>query len=348
MKAKFVLLVLAGACREPDDGPRGDRSPDPHTGGGSPTASTASTADTAAATGDTAGTTPTGTMPWERSDYDCASVPRGMVSGTRMTWAMSSEDYTLSADGYLYGVPSGMLKRMPYGGGAENLVPGLGDIRGQRFLPDGRLAMSHNADNTVWIVDPVTGATTVAATGLVNPNGLAIDFEGRIAVATSQRIMRIDPATGDVEELVYMERRSFDGIVYSPDFQRLYFNEELGRVHWIDFAPDGTWSEPQGPLQVGEPLVPFGILDGMAVDVCGNLYANEMNGKVWRVWPNGEIEQIADIGGISIIPALNFGLPAQGGWQADHLYVMDFTSALIDLPVGVPGKWEPHLPWPPE
>jgi sugar lactone lactonase YvrE len=342
MWAGILSLV---ACRE-EPGPGDGRDDDPSSPHSAATTSESAAPSSTATTGATGDTAEGETMPWERSDYDCSSVPRGMVSGTRMAWAPSSEDFTLSPDGYLWGVPAGLLKRVPYGGPAELVVPGLGDVRGMRFLPDGRLAMAHPEDGSVYLVDPTTGGWTVAAAGLNTPNGVAIDFEGRIAVATQQRIVRIDPATGDVEELVFMERRSFDGLVYSPDFRRLYFNEELGRVHWIEFADDGTWSEPLGALQVGEPLIPFGILDGMAVDVCGNLYASEMNGRLWRVWLDGEIEQVAEIGGVSIVPALNFGLPAQGGWIADHLYVMDFTGALVDLPMGVPGKWEPHLPWP--
>lgn len=342
----WLAIASFVACRAPEAPRRVDPTETAGHSAAPPTDPATDTARPTTPTGDSGGAAPTGPMPWELSTYDCAAVPRGMVEGTRLTWALSSEDFTLSSDGFLWGVTGGILKRVPFGGPGEVRVPGLGDVRGMRFLPDGRLAMAHPEDGSVYLLDPTTGSYTVAASGLVTPNGVAIDVEGRIAVATSQRIVRIDPATGDIEELVFMERTSFDGIVYSPDFRRLYFNEELGQVHWIDFADDGTWSEPLGGVQVGHPLVPFGILDGMAVDVCGNLYANEMNGKVWRVWTDGEIEQVAEVGGISIIPALNFGLPAQGGWVADHLYVMDFTGALIDLPIGVPGKWEPHLPWP--
>lgn len=324
-----------------DDGPR-DSAAEPPTETDLPPGPTGSTGDT--------GEPPyTGPMPWERSTFDCAAVSHDVVTGTRLGWVPSSEDYTFSDDGFVWGVVGGNLKKTPYGGGGAVVVPGMGDVRGTRFLPDGRLAMSHPEDASVWVVDVTTGSGVPVASGLDTPNGLAVDFEGRIAVATQQRIVRIDPDTGDTEVLVEMAGRSFDGIVYAPDFQRLYFNEELGRVHWIDFHPDGTWSAPQGPIQVVTgPLIGFGILDGMAVDVCGNLYANEMDGHVWRVRvDDGAVELVANIGGASIIPALNFGYPSQGGWTADHLYVMDFLGSLIELPVGVPGKWEPHLPWPP-
>ena len=80
------------------------------------------------------------------------------------------------------------------------------------------------------------------------------------------------------------------------------------------------------------------------MDACGNLYVNEMNGKVWRVRPDGTMEVLADIGGLAIIPALNFGLPDRDGWHLDKLYVLDFGGALWEVDAGVPGKWEPHMP----
>ena len=56
--------------------------------------------------------------------------------------------------------------------------------------------------------------------------------------------------------------------------------------------------------------------------------------------------RVVEIGGVAVIPALNFGLPDSGGWHLDRLYVMDFMGALWEVDVGVPGKWEPHLPRP--
>lgn len=329
--------------KSPQDTPAADHSSTSDTQDG-PTTATGATAST----GHTGETEPTGPMPWELSTFDCASLPATPVVGDRLNWVPSAEDYTFSPDGFQWGVSAGILKKTPYGGPPQLVVPGLGDVRGTRFLPDGRLAMSHPEDGSVWIVDPATGSSAPIAGGFDTPNGLAIDFEGRISVATQERIVRIDPATGDTEVLVQWPNKSFDGITYSPDFTRLYFNEELGRVHWIDFAPDGTWSEPDEGIQlVQNPLLGFSILDGMAVDVCGNLYAGEMNGQIWRIRADDHsVDMVANIGGASIVPAINFGLPATGGWQADHLYAMDFLGALIDLPVGIPGKWEPHLPWP--
>jgi hypothetical protein len=253
--------------KSPRDTPAADHSStDTLDGTTTPTGATAGT-------GHTGETEPTGPMPWELSTYDCTSLPATpIVVGDRLNWVPTAEDYTFSPDGFQWGVTGGILKKTPYGGPPQLVVPGLGDVRGTRFLPDGRLAMSHPEDGSVWIVDPATGSSAPIAGGLDTPNGLAIDFEGRISVATQERIVRIDPATGDTEVLVEWARKSFDGITYSPDFTRLYFNEELGRVHWIDFAPDGTWSEPDEGVQlVQNPLLGFSILDGMAVDVCGNL-----------------------------------------------------------------------------
>lgn len=333
--ARTVLAVTLAACT-PE--PAGD-GPGPVTTTASPTVPPDTDVDTDVPS-DPQPTADTGTTtPW-LVDVDCSAIPAGPRPYVRHTWAPGAEDFTFSPDGYMLSVSTGSLKRTPYGGPAEVMVPGLADVRGTRMLPDGRLALAAIDTAAVMLLDPVTGAASVLA-NLQNPNGIAIGLDGKVYVATTGAIRRVDPATGVVETVVDMPGNSFDGLTFSPDFTRLYFNEELGQVHWVDFDAAGQPAGLGGPIEIPNGA---SLLDGLAMDACGNLYVIVMSGKVYRVWTDGRIEELVDIGGFAFIPALNFGYPPVGGWGNDQLYVLDFLGNVYEVDAGVPGKWEPHLP----
>lgn len=328
------LALLACACKEPDGDPTGQT--DTVTPPSEPTG--ASTADTGAPGTDTGGTT----VPWE-TEVDCSALLPVPAEYVRYDWVPGSEDFTFGADGNLYQVTGG-IKRTPFGGPTELVMPFAGDVRGTRFLPDGRLALNTIETGSVVVVDPATGAQEVVAAGLSNPNGMAIDPQGRIYVTVTAGIVRIDPASGAVDTIVSMPGNSFDGITFSHDYRRLYFNEELGQIHFVEIDEDGEPGVVRDGVRVDLGLDPFSILDGMAADACGNLYSTEMNGRVWRIRPDGTAEIVVDLAGLAIIPALNFGYPPVGGWTSTALYVLTFTGQVYELQIGVPGKWEPHLP----
>ncbi|MCA9489255.1 MAG: hypothetical protein KC621_05015, partial [Myxococcales bacterium] len=117
--------------------------------------------------------------------FDCRQVPEAPVAFRKLPWAPTAEDFTLSADADMITVTGGLLKRTPFGGPPVNVAPGFGDVRGTRFLPDGRLALAHPEDGSVWVADLSTGGHTVAAGNLTTPNGIAIHPDGLIYVATA-------------------------------------------------------------------------------------------------------------------------------------------------------------------
>ncbi len=301
---------------------------------GSPPTDTPSTNGDTGSTGDTGTATPP-------SEADCTHIAALPASYTSYGWAPPVEDFTFLDDGRILAVVGGHLQAFEFGGASTILVPNLGDVRGTRLLPDGRAALAHIQTGSVLLVDPFVGSEEVLASGLVNPNGIAIGNDGLVYVATTARIVRLDPSDLSQEVVAEIPNRSFDGLSFSPDFSRLYFNEEVGRIHWVDFDANGD----PGPVQDGPsiPVGAFGLLDGMTVDACGNLYTTEMGSTVWRVSPTGVVEQVVVVSGVAILPALNFG-PGTGGFDADVLYVADFTGKMHAVEVGVEGKWEPHLP----
>jgi hypothetical protein len=332
-----LLGPLWGACR-PEPAPAvGDDDDDTD----SP-ATSSPTGETGEIPTEETGTSGTTGTPWDM-EVDCTALLPVPVESVRHDWVSGSEDYTFSADGYLIQSAAGGLRRTPFGGPSELIVPGAPAARGTRYLPDGRIALNATETGSVVLVDPATGSQEVVASGLTNPNGMAVDPQGRIYVTVTAAVVRIDPASGAVDTIVDMPGNSFDGITFSHDYRRLYFNEELGQIHFVEIDEDGEAGEVRDGVRVN--LSAFSILDGMAADACGNLYALEMDGTVWRVRMDGTVEVVAELAGTPIsFPALNFGYPPVGGWDADALYVLTFTGSLHELQIGVPGKWEPHLP----
>ncbi len=82
-----------------------------------------------------------------------------------------------------------------------------------------------------------------------------------------------------------------------------------------------------------------GGLDGIAVDVCGNVYVTEyVLGLVWRWGPEGEgPELVAELPSYWI-PNMDFGM-GYGGWDTDKLWVVDRdTSMIYGLDIGVVGR----------
>ncbi len=336
---RWILAFAAlGACAEPE--PSGG-------GTGAVSGTPAGLPSTGAPATGTPGGTPAGSTTGTGVDgpiirqVDCSQLLPLPLTTTTHTWVPSHEDFTISADGRWIGTALGHLKATPWGGPSEILVPGAGSARGTRFLPDGTIVMADTETQSLTRADPATGSVWTVVGSLDTPNGIAIGWDGMVYIATSGRILRIDPDDGATEVMAEIPGRSFDGLSFSPDYRRLYFNEEIGRIHFVEFDED------MNPVRVVENaadlgLPPTAILDGMAVDACGNLYAVVMSGSVWRVTPTGDVERALTTPP-GMIPALNFG-SGVGGFERDHLYIQDFLGKMYEAPVGVPGKWEPHLP----
>lgn len=100
-----------------------------------------------------------------------------------------------------------------------------------------------------------------------------------------------------------------------------------------------TYFTGAGYCSSGECLplgLPGGGIDGLGVDACGNVYATEYtSGVVWRIDPQGELEQLARLPSMWI-PNVKWGHDL-GGFSSTTLYVADRDHGrLFALPVGVP------------
>jgi sugar lactone lactonase YvrE len=257
-----------------------------------------------------------------------------------------SEDFTIGSDGMLYGVSTGndALIRSDYDGAFEILAPNVSTWgRGTRFLPGGDLVVVVPDTGTVQRFDPATWGSVAIATGLSEPNGLAIGDDGMVYLTQlNGLVLRIDPDTLEVRE-IEPAGDSTDGITFGPDYRTLYWNHEAGEVIRAVLDDDGYVID--GPYLHAD-LTDFGSgrLDGMTSDACGNLYVVRMAGQIVRVFPNGSAEIFADLSatGNPFICAVNFG-SGSGGFVETNLYVMDLTGGMFEIETDIPPNPEPHL-----
>lgn len=342
---RLLLPLLALGCDPHGSGKvPGTDPPTPPT---PPIVDTGDTVPTPTSTGDTGSVivdTDTGTL----IDV-CANLPTQPLSWVTLPSSITSEEFAFDASGYVINASDGAdgVFRTLYLGSPELVTPySAFELAGTRFTSTGLLAICDEFQGAVIGVDIATGAQTLLLGGVNSPNSLGFDDRGFMYVATFEQILRVDLALpkAPVEVLLNVADADFDGITFSPSYDRVYFNhDDGGTVGYLELDAAGTVLSTQvlALLNVG-----WGSeLDGMAVDACGNVYVVAVDGLLRRITPDGVVITFAEINppGGAWTTALNFG-SGVGSWGRDRLYVMDRNNGLVELEVGVEGRPEVHLP----
>ncbi|MBW2277572.1 MAG: SMP-30/gluconolactonase/LRE family protein, partial [Deltaproteobacteria bacterium] len=277
------------------------------------------------------------------------------------TWntlsAEPAEDFFFDDAGNMVSISNTTLYLKPYYGPPGAVAHGTVDnARGIRPLADGTLAVAEMNGDRIYRV-AMDGGTEVLATPDA-PNQVVMGNDGMLYVTGMwpRKVYRIDPTTGDTETIADIPScgggdpmsDSVDGLVFSPDWKTLYVNRGDGALFAMSVSEEGELGPPTqvADLDLGEKLWP----DGMAVDICGNIYVSDHWGELKRVSPDGEVElgprliDNAEFGAVT--PSTQFG-SGIGGWDRSKLYVIvasQSTGALFELDIGIPGKDLPHLP----
>jgi gluconolactonase len=189
--------------------------------------------------------------------------------------------------------------------------------------------------------------TSVLARGFDRANAIDVDLQGFIYVAEMSRkqVVRVDGVTGQPTVLVNGNGLEFpNSVTFSPDYRTLYIAERSnGIIFALEVKPEGT----AGAMRVlARDIAGAGLLDGMAVDECGNVYVSGYDTRqVYRVAPGGGTpELVADLSGSRSVPSMQWG-SGVGGWDSSILYVIDGDRDLVyELDVRVRGKRAAHLP----
>ncbi len=312
---------------------------------------------------DVGGMAESGEVTGEPPEFDCNDIPELPVLVTVVRTVYGAEDIEFDALGNLVVPVRGQnaLFLYPREGDPVLLNPniGLASTTGCAVLPDGDIVVADEGQPVIARVDPDSGQVTpipYGSNGLSGSNGLTVGTDGMMYAASyGSGVLRIDPDSGEAEVL-YAPAGGFggiDGITFDPDYAFLYFNEgEIfqqgdGSLFRGTFD-DGVLDEVE---DLGPPLAGTqGTIDGMTSDVCGNIYIATQNvnsplcagSSTIRVSPDNEVEIVACLGNAAFTPSLSFG-SGVGGWERDHLYVIDWGGEVYELPVGVPGMPLPHL-----
>jgi sugar lactone lactonase YvrE len=353
-----LLLACTGGSPEPTT-TAGDDDDSPVPTGPKPTTPGTPTADTGPSTTDTGfvvvgGTAVTGstgdtgsTTVTTPGDCDAALLATAPLAVAEINGVPTSEEFEFDAFGNLVNVSDTMEAIMSTdSSGVTTLIAPYdsAEVAGTRFLPDGTLVFADEAGGSIVAVDMSDGSRSVLASGLVSPNSIATNSAGEVFSAGYGEVVRIR-TDGSVERILEISFTDFDGAAFSPDESSLYLNhDDGGTVGRIDFDSKGDVIGFSGIID----LVSGGwgtSLDGAAVDACGRYYVVDVGGTIFRVDPDtATVIEYADLdgAGAGFTTSLRFG-SGVGGWERDHLYVMDRDGAIWDLTLDVEGAQLPHL-----
>jgi sugar lactone lactonase YvrE len=298
-------------------------------------------------------TAPGAGVPDAATAANCQNLPTDVPYRVK-SGPMSSEDFVFDRDGMLVSIDGGgRIWKTPFSGPPKLFgTTGLNEdeASGTRLLPNGDLVVAMtdiDLSNGYLLRILPDGSSSRLASGFAYPNGIEVDLEGFVYVADQalNQVARVDGTTGAATVLV--KGNGLDGangVTFSPDYRTLYIGSyESGDIYALEMKPDRT-AGAMRPLvrAIGER-----VLDGLAVDECGNVYAAEFAGRrVYRVPPTGGTpELVADLAeDSSWIPNMQWG-SGVGGWNPSMLYVMDRRKDQVyELDVRVRGKPVAHLP----
>lgn len=278
---------------------------------------------------------------------DCTAIPSHPLEvneiGVSGTFGIPRAHHDLAFDrgGNVAGYDGTALVRSTRDFRLQVISSSVTGVEGMEYLDDGRLAV---ADVTYGVL-------------LIGPDGsivhLAPDILGfavvrgpdeRLYVTDMQsRVYRIHPDSGevqvwlnfaDVPELAEHKPRTLN---FSPDYRKAYI---------------GTFGEPVYEVDLDAQLNPVSPprlfvnlwdgaqwVDGMAADICGNLYFPIWPTHLLRVTPDGQVMSYHTFPESQYGHGLKWG-SGKGGWRSDALYMPQpyDDDTVVEVVVGVPGR----------
>jgi hypothetical protein len=267
---------------------------------------------------------------------------------TELDGPVGAADLAFDAEGHLVGSNTMALFKSTSEGSSNVFVPGLEGRAATRYLPNGDLVFVQEELNTVLLVDP-SGGTSVLAAGLHEPFGAAVDLEGLVYLADGDRVMRLDPSTGDQEVFLSNVAGGARWVSLDRDYDGLFIGGQSDTIYRAAIDSEGVGSTPVAFGTIPGDNGSFGDLgpyiDGIGVDACGNVYVAEVSSSMlYRIPAQG--------GGGSVLVAwdwTNYGHGIEwgsgiGGWDPLSVYMPQpyDDHSVIQVEIGVPSKARPY------
>lgn len=274
---------------------------------------------------------------------DCANLPEGPFELVKLQGPMASEDLDFDMEGNVVGSNDKAIFRSGYNESPKVFVPDMKFRAGMRFLPNGHLVVCDNQKGQIVRID-TEGNKFPLMVGLSYPNGITVDMEGWVYFTEhdGNKVWRVHPFTGE-STLLTNKISNPNGLTFSPDYSTLYiggFNG--GKTIWaMSISANGTPGKLVPWSNVGT-----GWHDGMATDICGNVYIADYNQTaIYRISPDGQTKTLI-IDGTTVsgayLPNMKWG-SGIGGWSKTKLYLPDgWNKGVFEVDVGVPGAPTPY------
>lgn len=253
---------------------------------------------------------------------------------------MASEDLAFDDAGNVVGSNDKAIFKTKYGGTPQVFVPSISFRAGMRYLPTGDLMVNKDTTGQLIRITP-DGTQNVVLSNLAYPNGMAIDKHGFAWVTEhdANRVLKVDPYAKTSKVMSQGTIKNPNGICFNADYSQVFVAgfSGVGTIYMFQIHPDGTVDAPVAWAK----NVGTGWLDGIGIDVCGNLYiADYYATKVYRFTPDGSSYKtvINGSGGGNIyLPNMQWG-SGLGGWAPDKMYLPDgWNKGVFEVDVGVPG-----------
>ncbi len=252
--------------------------------------------DSGPSTGETGETGGPGETGETGMTYDCSiPVEEQLAPVGEVPNARGYHGLAINADGMMLGTDTNnTLLQCDSSGEWSVFRPGLGPMEQLLKLPDGDIVASTVQTGDLLRITP-EGGTSIIASG-VHTYGVTLGPDGLLYVSSRRQVLRIDPVSGDQEMVVELERqqgepRDFD---FSPDHTRLYITTISGQalVLYLELDED---LDPVGDIKTFASGVGNGWMDGLAVDICGNLYVPDyVTLSLWTVDHDGSGRKLWD------------------------------------------------------
>lgn len=309
-----VSLLLVG-CTPPDE-PTGSGPTTPVDT--DPTTDSDTTIDTdttpTGTTGDTA-TTSTGTTGDTGPEVvlDCAALPAAPLARQILGAPRAYHGLAFDTIGNLIGVTNGApLVSYDYYGGSVPYSPNISGAQQADMHPNGNLYVAGGAG--IYEVQPNGVQTAVGTVG--GAYGLKVGPDEKIYVGDNSRMYRIDLVTGD--QTVYLPNDVVASRImdWSPDGTRMYVAQQFGGVYAVDL--DANYDPIGQPYPYANVVGSW--LDGMQVDVCGNVYVTiYSSSEIVKITTDGVIHPYVDSIGDFHMHGMMWG-SGIGGWLEDAFY----------------------------